>query len=168
MQNGALGPDGLSYQMICHLHQSTSVFRLVLFNRIWVEGIFPCIWQQPLIISIPDNNIIILTSIIFSHSLIDPLAGKKSTSRHLLVFGFLCYKHLTLWWVPSHVDIQSNELIAKAVFHAATFNLVDTTSLTPSYWEISLIMISTYNLNRATVIVGRNFGHIFFYPNYLA
>lgn len=48
----ALGPDGLSYQIIRHFHPSALSFLLTLFNHIWVESIFPPYWQQVLIVPI--------------------------------------------------------------------------------------------------------------------
>lgn len=52
-KNLALGPEVISFQMIRNHHLSTSAFILTLFNRILVEGIFPPVQQQALIVPIP-------------------------------------------------------------------------------------------------------------------
>lgn len=51
--DSALGLEGISYQMILHLHPSSSAFLLTLFYLIWVEGIFPPILQLAHIVPIP-------------------------------------------------------------------------------------------------------------------
>lgn len=50
-----LGSDSLSYQKIRH-NSSASAFLWTLFNRIWLEGIFPLLWQQAFIVPIPKTG----------------------------------------------------------------------------------------------------------------
>lgn len=52
-KDGAIGPDGISYQMIRHLHPSASAFLLCIYNRVWVENTFPPVWSTATVIPIP-------------------------------------------------------------------------------------------------------------------
>ena len=44
-KHSAAGPDGIHYQMLSHLHPSTLLLILYLFNRVWQERKFPLAWK---------------------------------------------------------------------------------------------------------------------------
>lgn len=46
----APGPDGIHYRMLTHLHPSTLLLILYLFNRVWQEGRFPLAWKVATVI----------------------------------------------------------------------------------------------------------------------
>ena len=51
-KEGATGPDDISCTMLRHLHPSASTFLLSFFNRIWIEGSFPTLWQSAIVIPV--------------------------------------------------------------------------------------------------------------------
>ena len=46
------GPDDIPYEMLRHLHPTTIVFLLDLYNRIWVEGSYPSSWRHSIVVPI--------------------------------------------------------------------------------------------------------------------
>ena len=52
-RDGALGPDGISYVMLRHIHPTASAYLLDLYNRIWIDEFLPSLWSTPFVIPVP-------------------------------------------------------------------------------------------------------------------
>src|SRR4029077_15889644 len=48
----AVGPDDIHYQLLKHLPEKSLETLLSIFNRMWIEGTFPSIWQEAILIPI--------------------------------------------------------------------------------------------------------------------
>ncbi|GFV48902.1 putative RNA-directed DNA polymerase from transposon X-element [Trichonephila clavipes] len=48
-QNTSPGRDGIPYKMIRHLNEDSLLSLLYLFNRIWMEQMYPSIWEEAIV-----------------------------------------------------------------------------------------------------------------------
>ena len=55
-KDGAVGPDGVSYVMLRHIHPTASAYLLDLYNRLWIDESFPSLWSTAYVIPIPKPN----------------------------------------------------------------------------------------------------------------
>jgi ribonuclease HI len=51
-RNTSPGVDSIHYEMLRHMHPSSTVFMIALFNRIWEQGYMPASWHESIIIPI--------------------------------------------------------------------------------------------------------------------
>ncbi|KAK4327289.1 hypothetical protein Pmani_002230 [Petrolisthes manimaculis] len=51
--NTSPGPDNIPYAMLRHLGEEAILFLFALYNRIWVEGVFPSGWRVATILPFP-------------------------------------------------------------------------------------------------------------------
>ena len=52
----AAGKDGISYQMLLHMHDSAYIFLLNLFNLIWLQHGYPTSWRRATVLEFPKPN----------------------------------------------------------------------------------------------------------------
>ena len=50
MQKDRSGGDGVHYHMIKQMSQSGQLFMLQLYNKIWIDGVFPASWQRAILL----------------------------------------------------------------------------------------------------------------------
>src|SRR5215469_15114248 len=51
-----MGPDGIFYFMLRHLHPTASAFLFDLYRLIFIRGTFPSIWRKSVVFLIPKQG----------------------------------------------------------------------------------------------------------------